>query len=50
MFLAFEKVLFQFFCKFPSDEVEIIFWESEVKRSKVVKSKFDHRNVCGKYF
>ena len=29
---------FPFFCKFLSDEVETIFWESEAKRSKLFKS------------
>ena len=31
---------FSVFCKFLSDEVETVFWESEAKRSKLFKSKF----------
>ena len=42
MFWAFEKGIFQFSCKFLSDEVETVYWESEAKQSKLFKSKFDH--------
>ena len=50
MFLAFEKGIFQFFCKFLSDEVETVFWENNTKRSKVFKSKFGHRALLRKWF
>ena len=33
---------FSVFCKFLSDEVKTIFWESEAKRSKLFKSKFGY--------
>ena len=33
-----------------SDVVEIIFWESKAKRSKLFKSKFGHTKVLRKWF
>ena len=33
-----------------SNEVETLFWESEAKRSKLLKSKFDHRKLLRKWF
>ena len=50
MFLTFAKDIFQFFCKFLSDAVETIFWESEAKRSKLFKSKFGHKELFRKWF
>ena len=44
------KVHFSVFCKSLSDEVEIIFWESAGKRSKLLKSKFGHTNLLRKWF
>ena len=41
---------FSVFCKFLSDEVETIFWESEAKRSKLFKSKFGYRKLLRKWF
>ena len=41
---------FSVFCKFLSDEVETIFWESEAKHSKLFKSKFGHRKLLRKWF
>ena len=38
--LSIWKGQFSLFCKFLSDEVETIIWESEAKRSKLFKSKF----------
>ena len=37
-------------CKFLSDEVETIFWESKAKRSKLFKSKFGHSKLLRKCF
>ena len=37
-------------CKFLSDEVETILWESEAKHSKLFKSKFGHQNLLRKWF
>ena len=44
------KEHFSVFCKFLSDEVETIFWESEAKHSKLFKSKFGHRKLLRKLF
>ena len=44
------KEHFSVFCKFLSDEVETIFWESEAKHSKLFKSKFGHRKLLRKWF
>ena len=44
------KKHFSVFCKFLSDEVETIFWESMAKRSKLFKSKFGYRKVLKKWF
>ena len=41
---------FSVFCWFFSDEVEIILWEREAKRSKLFKSKFGHRKLIRKLF
>ena len=41
---------FSVFSKFLSDRVETIFWESEVKRSRLFKSKFGHRKLLRKWF
>ena len=41
---------FSVFCNFLSEEAEIIFWESEVKRSKLFKSKFGDRKLLKKWF
>ena len=41
---------FSVFCKFLSDEVETIFWESEAKCSKLFKSIFGHRKLLRKPF
>ena len=40
---------FSVFCKFLSDEVETIFWESEAKRSKLFKSKFGQKKLFRKW-
>ena len=37
-------------CKYLSEEVDTIFWESEVNRWKVFKSKFGHRKLLRKWF
>ena len=44
------KVHFSFFCRFFSDEVETIFWESEARRSKLFKLKFGHKELLRKWF
>ena len=41
---------FSVFCEFLSDKVETVFWEKEVKRSKLFKSKFGHRKFLRKMF
>ena len=41
---------FSVFCKFLSDKVETVFWESEVKQSKLFKSKIDHMNFLRKWY
>ena len=41
---------FSVFCKFLSNEVETIFWESKAKLSKLFKSKFGHRKLLRKWF
>ena len=41
---------FSVFCKFLSDEVETIFWESEAKCSRLFKSKCGHRKLFRKWF
>ena len=41
---------FPVFCKFLSNEVETIFWESEAKHSRLFKSKFCRRNLLEKGF
>ena len=42
------KEHFSVFCKFLSDEVETIFWESEAKCSKRFTSKFGQRKLLMK--
>ena len=49
-FLSLSKSLFWVFCKFLSDEVKTVFWESETMRPKVFKSKVDHRKSLKKWF
>ena len=44
------KKHFSVFCKFLSDEVETIFWESEAKLWRLFKSKFGHRKLLRKWF
>ena len=44
------ETLFPDFCKYLSDEVEIISKESDAKRSKLFKSNFSHRNLLRKCF
>ena len=44
------KGIFQFFCKFLSDEVETLFWEIHAKRSNLFKSIVGHRNFLRKWF
>ena len=44
------KYHFSVFCKFLSDEVETIFWESQAKRSRLFKSKFGQRKLLRKWF
>ena len=44
------KEHFSVFCKFLSDDVETVFWESEAKRSKLFKLKFCHRKLFRKWF
>ena len=41
---------FSVFCKFLSDEVELVYWKSEAKRSKLLKPKFGHRKLLRKLF
>ena len=41
---------FSVFCKFLSNKVETVFWESEAKQSKLFKSKIDHMNFLRKWF
>ena len=38
------------FLQFLGDEVEAIFWESEAKHRKQLKTKFGHRNFLRKWF
>ena len=45
-----KRAFLRFFCKFLSDEVEIVFCEGEAKRSKLFISKFGHRKVLRKWF
>ena len=40
----------QVFCKFFSDEVETLSWESEAKCRSWFKSKFGHKNLLRKCF
>ena len=40
----------QVFCKFFSDEVETLCWESEAKCRSWFKSKFGHKNLLRKCF
>ena len=40
---------FSVFSKVLSDEVEMIFWESEAKRSKLFKSRFVHMKLLRKW-
>ena len=44
------KRAFSVFCRFFIDEVKTSFWESEAKRSKLLKSKFGHRKLLRKWF
>ena len=44
------KEHFSVFCKFLSDEVETIFWESETKHSKLFESVFGYRKFLRKWF
>ena len=44
------KEHFSVLCKFLSDEVETILWESQAKRSKLFNSKFGRRKVVRKVF
>ena len=44
------KMHFSVFCKFLSDKVETVFWESEAKHSKLFKSKFGHKELLRKWF
>ena len=39
------KIHFSDFCRFLSDEVEFIFWETEVKRSNLFKLIFGHKDL-----
>ena len=48
--LTFGKMNFSAFCKFFYDRVEIIFWESVAKRSKLFKSRFGDRKLLTKMF
>ena len=41
---------FSVFCKFLSDKVESVFWQSKKKHSKLFKSKLDHRKLFRKWF
>ena len=41
---------FSVFSKLLSDRVETIFWQSEVKRSRLFKSKCGHRKLLRKWF
>ena len=47
---AFQKVFFSVICKFLSDEIGTIFWESEAKCLRRFKSKFEHSKVLRKWF
>ena len=49
MFLTF-KEFFLLSCKYLSDEVQYIFWESEAKDSRLFKSKFGHWKLLRKWF
>ena len=46
--LSISKEHFSGFWKFLSDEVEIIFWESDTERSKLFKSQFVYRKLLRK--
>ena len=48
--LSLSKGHYSSFCKFLSDEVETIFWESKAKRSELFKSKFAPRKLFIKWF
>ena len=49
-FVCIWKEYFSVFCRFLSDEVETIFRELEVKRSKLFQSKFGTRKLLRKWF
>ena len=48
--LSISKEYFSVFCKFMSDHIETIFWESETKLSKLFKSHFGYRKLLRKWF
>ena len=50
MFWAFEKGIFQFFCKFLSNKGETVFWESETETWRPIKFKVGHRKLFTKGF
>ena len=50
MFLEFKRSIFQFFANFWVTKLKPFFWESEAKRSKLFKLKFDDRNLLKKCF
>ena len=43
------KQHYSVFCRFLSDKVEIYFWKSEAKHSKLLKSKFGYKNLHRKW-
>ena len=44
------KKRFWIFCRFLSDKVETVFWESEARHSKLFKSKFGQKKLLRKWF
>ena len=46
----FKRFFFSVICKFLSDEVGTIFWESEAKCLRLFKSKFERSKVLRKWF
>ena len=49
-FLSIWKGKFSDFLQLLSEEVKITLWESKVKRQKLFKSKFGHRDFLRKWF
>ena len=49
-FVSIWKEHFPIFCKFFSDEIEIIFWKSQAKYSELFNAKFRQKSILTKWF